>query len=84
MIGLFLRHKRCQKGLTQKGLAAQLGYSCGQFVSNWERGISMPPKKDIDLVCQKLNIEKKELASLMIKNAEIKIYKKLGVNGYGM
>ena len=35
-----LRNKR---GLTQTQLAKLMGYSSGQFISNWERGLALPP-----------------------------------------
>jgi len=41
--GAFMKRMRERAGLTQGQLAAQLGYTCGQFVSNWERGHTMPP-----------------------------------------
>ena len=34
---------RLRQGLTQSGLASLLGYSNGQFISNWERGLALPP-----------------------------------------
>jgi transcriptional regulator with XRE-family HTH domain len=39
----FLQKARIQAGLTQLGVAKKLGYSTGQFVSNWERGQGYPP-----------------------------------------
>jgi len=38
-----LKEKRTEKGYSQERLAQILGYSSGQFVSNWERGESYPP-----------------------------------------
>ncbi len=42
-IGTSLRDARKKAGLSQGELGAIFGYTCGQFVSNWERGISLPP-----------------------------------------
>jgi transcriptional regulator with XRE-family HTH domain len=38
-----IKQKRIEKGFSQAKLAKALGYSSGQFVSNWERGESYPP-----------------------------------------
>ena len=43
----FLKEKRLEAGLTQKAVAEKFGYTSGQFVSNWERGLVMPPLKTI-------------------------------------
>lgn len=42
-VGNFLKNLRQKSGLTQQQLASKLSYSTAQFVSNWERGISLPP-----------------------------------------
>ena len=42
-VGLFLKEGRERAGLTQRALAERLSYSSPQFVSNWERGESLPP-----------------------------------------
>lgn len=34
---------RIRSGHTQSDLASMLGYSNGQFISNWERGMALPP-----------------------------------------
>ena len=43
IIGKFLKEKRTKAGLTQQEVALGLSYDTAQFVSNWERGISLPP-----------------------------------------
>lgn len=42
-LGDFLRAAREKSGLTQREIAAQLGYSTPQFISEWERGTRSPP-----------------------------------------
>jgi transcriptional regulator with XRE-family HTH domain len=44
-MGEFLKTNRVKAGLTQRDVADKLGYATPQFISNWERGISMPPIK---------------------------------------
>ena len=42
-IAVYLKERRVEAGLTQKAVAEHFGYTTGQFVSNWERGLVMPP-----------------------------------------
>ena len=42
-IATFLRFKRLQANLTQRQVAQELGYTTPQFISNWERAVSLPP-----------------------------------------
>ena len=42
-IGEYFRKRRIEAGLTQTEVADSLGLATGQFISNWERGRSMPP-----------------------------------------
>ena len=44
-MGAFLKAYRVKTGLTQREVADKFGYSTPQFISNWERGVSMPPTK---------------------------------------
>ncbi|WP_295906261.1 helix-turn-helix domain-containing protein [uncultured Bdellovibrio sp.] len=43
ILGEFLKEKRMKASLSQGDVANKLGYSTPQFISNWERGVSMPP-----------------------------------------
>jgi DNA-binding transcriptional regulator YiaG len=43
LLGEFLRSHRVSADLSQSYVARRLGYSSPQFVSNWERGLSVPP-----------------------------------------
>lgn len=51
IVGAFLRETRQKAGLTQEELAKQLAYKSAQFVSNWERGISLPPMTVLPKIC---------------------------------
>lgn len=46
-VGDFLRGKRLASGKSQGDVRRELGYSTPQFISNWERGLSHPPHRDI-------------------------------------
>lgn len=43
LIGRFLKLARESADLTQHDVAHALAYSSPQFISNWERGVSLPP-----------------------------------------
>jgi len=60
-VGLFLKNAREKAGLTQHDVAQQLGYSTPQFVSNWERGISLPPLDVLPRVSDVLDLAPKNL-----------------------
>lgn len=42
-LGEYLAAKRKQAGLTQRQVADALQYSAAQFISNFERGVYVPP-----------------------------------------
>jgi transcriptional regulator with XRE-family HTH domain len=58
--GLRLRALRVARNLTQEALAAKLGRST-DAVSNLERGKSLPNFETIELLCNALGIEPKQL-----------------------
>lgn len=57
----WFKELRLKTGKTQAQLAAHLGYRSSQFVSNWERGISLPPNGDLLYIAKFLNIDPVEL-----------------------
>ena len=61
-----LKRKRAKK--TQEQLAEDLGYKTGQFISNWERGIAMPPARKIRELSEALNVKSAELVKLYLKS----------------
>ena len=46
-LGAYLQWLRIKKGLTQREVSLRLGYSSAQFISNFERGIAVPPLKKL-------------------------------------
>lgn len=54
----FLREKA---GLTQKQVSIYLGYTTIQLVSNWERGLCMPPRNSIQRLAKLFNVDKKQI-----------------------
>jgi transcriptional regulator with XRE-family HTH domain len=62
----FLRKARIKSGLTQVELAAALGYSSPQFVSNWERGFCKPPAAQLKQLTKILRLNPATLRALLI------------------
>lgn len=77
--GKYLKELRLNKGLTQTELSKQLGLH-GQFVSNWERGLSIPPSHCFHKSLDVLNADRKTVVKMMVMDSkrliEEKIYKK--------
>jgi transcriptional regulator with XRE-family HTH domain len=42
-LGEYLGHLRSESKFTQREVSLALGYSSAQFISNFERGIAIPP-----------------------------------------
>lgn len=64
-VGSYFRKKRVESGMTQIELSKRLGYSTSQFVSNWERGVCMPPLSNMASLCDLLSIPKREIVDLL-------------------
>ncbi len=62
-----IKTKRIEKKYSQVSLAKALGYSSGQFVSNWERGESYPPMDRLAKISLLFNLEKENLVELFLK-----------------
>lgn len=65
-LGLFLKEARLSKNLSQAHVAEHLGYSTSQFVSNWERGISMPPLSTLKKLVFLLEIDGHEIMGVIL------------------
>jgi transcriptional regulator with XRE-family HTH domain len=67
----FLKNARTSAGLSQKEVAAYLGYKSSQFVSNWERGLSSPPIGTLRRLCRLYKTEE-SAAFHIIRNIAIR------------
>ncbi len=47
VVGEYLKELREKSGMTQREVSLALGYSSAQFISNFERGIALPPLKKL-------------------------------------
>lgn len=72
-IGTFLKKKRIENNLTQKDIAVRFELSSTQFISNWERGISLPPATYLPTLCQLLNIDPKILIKMILEKTEMEL-----------
>ncbi len=78
IVGKFLRERRIKAGLTQMDVANTLQYSTAQFISNWERGISMPPLETLPKISSMMKVPAKDLIDVMSRYQEqlLKLNKK--------
>lgn len=65
--GKFLKDKREQMGLSQAAIAEKMGYTTPQFVSNWERGLAMPPMKTLKKLAEMYKIPQQELFDILLQ-----------------
>lgn len=49
-LGDYLQKMRLEANLTQREVSLALGYSSAQFISNFERGIAVPPLKKLKVL----------------------------------
>lgn len=68
-LGAYLLKKRQEKGLTQAGLAKELGGLHSQFVSNWERGLCAPPSHIKKKLAKVLKINEEHLWQALMADA---------------
>jgi transcriptional regulator with XRE-family HTH domain len=68
-LSAYLNRKRTQAGLTQSEVAATLGYSTPQFISNWERGVSSPPVETIKKLAKIYKSSPEELFEIFLRES---------------
>lgn len=59
--GQFLKSAREKAGVSQKEISTALGYNTPQFVSNWERGVAMPPISALKKIAKLINVPADQL-----------------------
>ena len=70
LVGEFLKSSREKAGFTQLALARELGYTSAQFISNWERGIAMPPMVNLPELTRILAVPPKQMLEVLYKYQE--------------
>ncbi|MBC7714686.1 MAG: helix-turn-helix transcriptional regulator [Rhizobacter sp.] len=68
-LGSFIKENRLEKNYSQAELAAALGYSSPQFISDWERGVSSPPLKKLPELANELDVKMEKLFDLLLELA---------------
>jgi transcriptional regulator with XRE-family HTH domain len=78
IVGRFLKAGRERSGLTQQDLAARLSYTSAQFISNWERGLSLPPLDVLPKIATILRLSPRELIDTLYEYQDelLKLQKK--------
>jgi transcriptional regulator with XRE-family HTH domain len=71
-VGNYLAEARDKAGLTQREVSLALGYSSAQFISNFERGIAVPPLKKLKILMKLYDIRVDTVVE-MILDAEREI-----------
>jgi len=79
IVGTFIQKRRERAEKTQWEVAHAMGYTTAQFVSNWERGVSLPPMDALPKLAQYLDIPAKDFQDTMLKYEEemLKQHKRL-------
>lgn len=72
VLGLFLKKKREEAGLTQKDVQEHMGYTTPQFISNWERGLISPPDNTLVELVSLYDIKPIELVQLLVEQQDTK------------
>lgn len=70
IVGVFLREIRQKAKMTQEELAKGLSYRSAQFVSNWERGMSLPPMTVLPKLCVLCGVSPKILVDVLYNYQE--------------
>lgn len=71
-----LQQSRLDAGVSQKDLSLLCGWSTPQYVSNFERGLSLPPMQVVELICEAIKLDPKIVYQLMHDSQIEKINKK--------
>lgn len=64
----YLKRARVAAGLSQRDVSNKMGYSTPQFISNWERGVSLPPMKSFKKLASILKIKEEDIAEFCFQH----------------
>jgi transcriptional regulator with XRE-family HTH domain len=79
--GRFLGKARERKSLTQREVSLALKYSSPQFISNFERGISLPPLVKLKKLIKIYELNLDEVLERLIEDRRQELVRALGKNG---
>jgi transcriptional regulator with XRE-family HTH domain len=63
-----LKKGRIQSGYSQQHFAEKLGFTSGQFVSNWERNLAKIPPTSYKKICTVLKMKKELLFEALVND----------------
>ncbi|MCB0391408.1 MAG: helix-turn-helix domain-containing protein [Bdellovibrionales bacterium] len=69
-LGIYFKKRREKLGLQQKDVAKALGYTSPQFISNMERGLSLPPLKKIKKLIKLYELPPEEVLKIIMSEQE--------------
>ena len=69
-ISKIMKRARLDAQISQKELAAHLGYISPQMISNWERELCGPPMDAVKASIKYLNVNKAQIKAALIKDYE--------------
>jgi transcriptional regulator with XRE-family HTH domain len=70
-VGEYLKELRQKAGMTQREVSLALGYSSAQFISNFERGISLPPLKKLKTLHEMYHGNMSKLIDLTLESERL-------------
>ncbi|MCB0368338.1 MAG: helix-turn-helix transcriptional regulator [Bdellovibrionales bacterium] len=65
-IGIIIKEARLKKEITQKDLSDILGFTCTQYISNLERGVTTMSADKLGKICAILQIPDKKIQRLLV------------------
>ena len=71
----FIKGKRLEAGLGQIVVAKQLKYSSSQMVSNWERGLCLPPTRSLKALSKMYSVSKTEMLERYLNEIKLMVLK---------
>jgi DNA-binding transcriptional regulator YiaG len=79
-VGEYLQKMRCKAGLTQRQVGDALGYSSAQFISNFERGIALPPLAKLRVLMGMYKMDSRVLMDLILEVQREELKRELRVD----
>ena len=74
-----VKEKRIARGISQAALAKTLGYTSGQYCSNWELGINKFPEGKLKKLCAYFILDRKQIAELLLASKSEQVHALLGL-----
>lgn len=72
----YLQERRLALGFTQAALSKKLKVHV-QYVSNWERGMCIPPTHSFDKVLEILKVDREQVVKAMVLDSKVQIEEKV-------